>query len=311
MPTLTIVSRDAPQYSALIEQSNIPDLTLLAYDHVEKVSIAGFQSTMLLADPGLVADNLDKFTELRWMQSTWAGNAPLLQSNKNDYKLTGVKDIFGDYMREFVLAYMLYFSRNIPGFVSHQVQQNWQPAPFSQLKHKTLGLLGVGSIGEALANTAKHFDMRVIGLARDSRISPYVDHFYTGKDKYRLAQEVDYLVSVLPDTPDTRHFIDADFLAHLKPECVLINVGRGSSIDDDALLNALKTNQLKAAVLDVFDQEPLPKNHPYWTQPNVIVTNHTAAVSYPKDIARIFEQNYQRFVKKEPLMYELSFENGY
>jgi phosphoglycerate dehydrogenase-like enzyme len=311
MPTLTIVSRDALQYSTLIEHSNISDLTIYSYETAKVVSDTGFKSTFLLADPGLVTDILDQFTELQWMQSTWAGNAPLLQHNKQDYKLTGVKGVFGDYMREFVFAYLLYFSRNISGFTLNQAQQNWQPPLFTQLKGKTLGLLGIGSIGQAVAETAKHFGMHVIGMTRSHHTNQHVDYFYTSSDTQTFAKEVDYLVSILPETPDTHHLIDEAFLNDLKPDCVLINVGRGSVIKDEALINALKARTLKAAVLDVFEQEPLPKNHPYWTLPNAIVTNHTAAISYPTDIFAIFHENYQRFINKEPLIYELSFKKGY
>jgi phosphoglycerate dehydrogenase-like enzyme len=311
MPTLTIVSRDANQYRALIEQSDFPDLTLHTFQSAESITEASLKSTILLADPGLIVDRLDKFTRLQWIQSTWAGNAPLLHCGKSNYKLTGVKAVFGDYMREFVLAYMLYFSRNISGFAKHQAQQNWQAANFTQLKNKTLGLLGVGSIGEAIAKSAKHFDMQVIGMTRSKQTSSYVDRFFTEKEKHKLAQEADYIVSVLPETPDTRHLIDKRFLENVKPESVLINVGRGSVLNDEALISALNAKQLKAAVLDVFEHEPLPQDHPYWTMANVFVTNHTAAVSYPKDIFRIFEKNYQRYLKKEPMLHELSFEKGY
>jgi phosphoglycerate dehydrogenase-like enzyme len=311
MPVLTIVSRDASKYGALIEQSSITDLTTHIYEATEFMSTEAFESNIVLADPSLIMEILGKFTALQWMQSTWAGNAPLLQAPKYNYKLTGVKGVFGDYMREFVLGYMLYFSRNISGFAEHQAQQNWQPAHFNQLKNKTLGLLGVGSIGEAVAETAKHFGMQVVGITRNNHTSRYVDTFYTNKEKCQLAQEADYIVSILPDTPDTQNFIDVAFLENLKPDCVLINVGRGSVINDEALIQALSNKQLKAAVLDVFEQEPLPQDHPYWLLPNVFITNHTAAVSYPEDIFRIFHQNYNRFINQEPLMYELSFENGY
>jgi len=312
MPTLTIVSRDAAQYRALIEEADFPSLNICAFENTDSISKEGFKAEILLADPGLILNSIEKFERLHWMQSTWAGNAPLLQHQKRDYTLTGVKDIFGDYMREFVFAYLLYFSRDISGFQEKQLQQSWEPANFSQLKGKTLGLLGVGSIGKVVAEAAKHFGMRVIGMARTQKDgNAQVDQFYTPDKKHDFAQSTDYLVSLLPDTPDTKHFIDDTFLNNLKTECVLINAGRGTTIDDAALMAALKEKRLKAAVLDVFEQEPLQKNHPYWSLDNVFITNHTAAISYPKDISNIFCENYKRFLKKEPLAYELSFERGY
>ena len=311
MPTLTILSRDAAQYQSYIEHSKIADLTVFAFEKPKQLNAQSYNAEVLLADPGLVIDELDKFEQLRWMQSTWAGNAPLLKHRKNDYKLTGIKGVFGDYMREFVFSYLLYFSRNIESFNKNQADKNWQAPTFHQLKGKTLGILGVGSIGSSVAETAKHFGMRVIGMARTPKAVANIDKIYTPAQKLSLAQEVDYVVSLLPETPDTKHLIDKAFIENLSPSAVVMNAGRGSVIDDNALVDALREKRLKAAVLDVFEQEPLSKEHPYWSLENAFVTCHTAAISYPKDICEIFYQNYQRFVKSEPLMYELSFERGY
>ena len=312
MPTLTIVSRDASHYKALLEDACFSSLSICAFRNSELITEEGFETEILLADPGLIIASIDKFKQLQWMQSTWAGNAPLLQHKKHDYKLTGVKDIFGDYMREFIFAYLLFFSRNISGFKEKQAQKNWEPANFNQLKGKTLGLLGVGSIGRTVAQTAKHFGMQVVGMARTPREADMnVDQYYTPAQKQAFAKTTDYLVSLLPDTPETKHFIDRDFLRYLKPECVLINAGRGNTIKDEDLIAALEEERIRAAVLDVFEQEPLQQNHRYWSLENVFVTNHTAAISYPEDISRIFCENYRRFLKQEPLMYELSFEQGY
>jgi phosphoglycerate dehydrogenase-like enzyme len=311
MPSLTIISRDAEQYDCLVKRLNIPDLTIYSYKTSDEAEEVSFRSDILLADPGLVIRCINQFKALKWMQSTWAGNAPLLQTDKCDYRLTGVKGVFGEYMREFVFAYLLYFSRNIQGFSENQIKQNWPSPPFTQLKGKTLGLLGVGSIGEAVAKTAKHFNMRVIAITRSHKENANIDHFYSQEDKCLLAQEADYLVSTLPDTPDTKHFIDAMFLANVKPQSIMINVGRGATIDEQALIQALMSKKLKAAVLDVFETEPLAKEHPFWTLENVFVTNHTAAVSYPEDIIDLFTHNYQQFINNKPLKYELSFKLGY
>ena len=126
-----------------------------------------------------------------------------------------------------------------------------------------------------------------------------------------FAKGLDYLVSVLPNTSETRHVVDAALLEALPPHAVFVNVGRGSALDESALIRALTMKKIAAAVLDVFEQEPLPKEHPFWNTPNLLITFHTSAPSLPEDIAKLFIENYHRFVNNEELMYRVDFARGY
>jgi phosphoglycerate dehydrogenase-like enzyme len=191
------------------------------------------------------------------------------------------------------------------------VERRWNGTITGTLRGKTIGLLGVGSIGAHLAATAKHFGMTVRGYTRTSEDSPDVDVYYHGDDLLEFANGPDYLVSVLPNTSETRHIVDADFLNTLPAHAIFLNVGRGSAVDETALVEAMETGKLAGAILDVFEQEPLPQEHPFWTTPNLLITFHTSAPSFPTDITNLFVENYQRFINGQKLKYQVDFERGY
>ena len=268
---------------------------------------------VLLADPNLAAEVIDQCTGLKWCQSTWAGNAPLLNLDKSDYILTGVKGVFGKLMREYVFAYLLQYARNIPAFAHNQNHQPpiWEESPRAPLTGKTLGILGAGSIAQALIPVAKSFEMKVIGLSRSGQAVDGFDDVYAATDLLKFAQEADHVVNLMPDTPATTGVLNQAFFGALKLHSMFINAGRGSAIIEDALLNALDNGTLQAAVLDVFTQEPLPEEHPFWTHPKVVVTAHTAAVSSPEDVASVFVANAKRYIANEALHYQFDFNKGY
>ena len=130
-------------------------------------------------------------------------------------------------------------------------------------------------------------------------------------DRLAFAAGLDYLVTVIPNTPRTRRLVDAALLAALPSRAVFVNPGRGTVVDERALADALRRGSLAGAVLDVFEQEPLPSDHVFWTLPNVLITSHTAALSMPADIAPIFIDNYRRFLGGQPLRYQVDFDAGY
>lgn len=309
---VTLLSRDAAEYETLIKDA-MPHGFRLDQVATSVEMIFPDRIEVLLADPHLAACILPQCHKLLWYQSTWAGNAPLMHLAKRDYLLTGVKGVFGDAMREFVFAYLLYFARNIKGFETQQArpQHKWQRPLWSRLKGKTLAILGAGSIARALLPTAREFGMQVIGLTRAGHAQDGYTRIYSAQERLSFAMQADYLVNLLPQTPLTERVIDRDFLNAMPPSSVLINVGRGQVLDDDALISALDSGHLHAAVLDVFRDEPLPDAHPFWRHERVYVTQHTAAISQPPDIAAIFLDNARRFANGQPLQYQIDFERGY
>jgi phosphoglycerate dehydrogenase-like enzyme len=214
-------------------------------------------------------------------------------------------------MSEYVFGYLLARERKIFEKRASQAAGTWDPAHPGTLRGKQIGLLGVGSIGAALARTARHFGMRVKGYTRASEGCPDVDAYFHGDDRAAFAADLDYLVSIMPNTAATTHLVDAALLAALPPRAVFVNPGRGSVVDEAALAAALESGRLAAAVLDVFQQEPLPADHFLWRTPNVLITSHTAALSVPEDIAPVFIDNYRRLVAGQSLRYQVDFEAGY
>jgi phosphoglycerate dehydrogenase-like enzyme len=303
MPRLLILSHDKVEYRRLIESAQLPDLEIVTEPT---------QSDIVLGEPKAIRDNLPALSRMKWAQAIYAGVEPLVDSaQRHDYILTNARGVFGELMSEYVFGYLLFLEKKMLERIAAQQRHEWQRTEPGVLRGKTLGLLGVGSIGAHLAGTAKHFRMNVRGYTRASETNLNVDHYYHGSALYEFASGLDYLVSVLPRTQDTTRMVDERFLNALPAHAVFINVGRGNAVDEPALVRALTEGRLAAAVLDVFDTEPLPADHPFWNTPNLFMTYHTSAISYPEDITRVFIENYHLYRAGMPLKYIVDFEKGY
>jgi phosphoglycerate dehydrogenase-like enzyme len=310
--TLLILSRHAPAYRRLIEPADLPDLRLLLSTDLSGVDGSTSESDIVLGEPSLIAPALARLPHVRWVQSTWAGVEPLLApSVRRDYLLTNARGVFGALMVEYVFGYLIAHERRMFDKYEAQKASRWDPTPPGTLRGRQIGLLGVGSIGAELARTAKHFGLRVKGYTRVSEDCPHVDAYFHGEDRPAFAADLDYLVSAMPNTTRTRRLVDAALLAALPARAVFVNPGRGSVVDETALATALQSGRLAGAVLDVFEEEPLPADHIFWRTPNLVITSHTAALSVPDDIAPVFIGNYRRFVAGDPLQYQVDFEAEY
>ena len=312
MPKLLILSKQADEYRRLIVAANLPKLELVSTSSVTEAVSSGAGCELLFGEPSLICEVLPMLTHLRWAQSTWAGVEPLLDpSLRRDYTLTNARGVFGELMSEYVFGYLLAHERRI--FERYQAQQErrWDASITGMLRGKTVGLLGVGSIGASLAGTAKHFRMSVRGYTRASEDCPDVDAYYHGDELLDFASGLDYMVGVLPNTTETRQIVDTNLLAALPSHAIFVNVGRGSAVNERDLVEALEAGKIAGAVLDVFEQEPLPENHPFWMTPNLLLTFHTSAPSLPADLANLFVENYHRFINGEDLKYRVDFERGY
>ena len=301
---LLILSESSEKYKSLIEEAQLPDL-IIESNPTPEIDI-------LLGEPSRIKAALASLPALVWSQSIWAGVEPLLDpASHRDYILTNARGVFGGLMSEYILGYLLTHERKIFQRLEDQKNKRWDDSDTGTLRGKTIGILGVGSIGAEVARTAKFFGMNVRGYTFSSEASSDVDKYYHGNNLPEFAHGLDYLINILPNTKDTRKIVNADLLNELPPHSLFINVGRGSAVDESALLNALNQNKIAGAVLDVFEQEPLPQDHPFWTTPNLLITFHTAAPSFAKDIAKLFIENYKLFIESKPLKYQVSFEKGY
>jgi phosphoglycerate dehydrogenase-like enzyme len=304
MPTLLILSNNADEYRRLIESACLPGLEITQNPTPS--------CDLVFGEPSIIRGFLPRLPALRWVQSTWAGVEPLLDpALRRDYILTNARGVFGPLMSEYVFGYLLLRERRMLQRYAAQQQGRWDATLTGTLRGKTLGLLGVGSIGAHLAYTAKHFGLTVHGYTRESETCPEVDKYFHHPRLPDFAASLDYLVSVLPNTSATRHIVNADLLAALPSHAIFINAGRGSTVDESALAAALQTGKIAAAVLDVFEQEPLPPGHIFWRAPNLLITSHTSAPSFPKDIAALFVENYRLYIQGKPLKYQVDFGRGY
>ncbi len=304
MPSLIILTKDSQLYRKIIESAKLTGLIL-----EEKPSPA---CEIVMGSPLMIRDALSELPNLKWAQSTWAGVEPLLDpSLRRNYILTNARGVFGQLMSEFVLAYLLAHERKLFELAEQQKTKEWKGFQAQSLRGKTIGLLGVGSIGAEVARTAKFFGMDVRGYTRASESSKHVDRYYHTGQLNDFANGLDYLVNILPNTKNTQKIVDAELLNALPSHALFINVGRGSVVDEAALLEALESERIAGAVLDVFEQEPLPREHSFWSAKNLKVTFHTSAPSLPEDIAKVFIANYRLYIKGKRLKYLVDFEKGY
>jgi len=304
MPKLFLTTHDPKEYLDFLHQANLPDLEIFTEFNPE--------CDIVFGDTRRIQKTLPDLPHLKWVQTTSAGVERLMDSSlRRDYTLTNAKNVFGESMSEFVFGYMLYFKKRIAERQQAQKSKQWDEEDGGVLRGKTLGLIGVGSIGSHIAMTAKHFRMNVWGYTRASESNTHVDKYFHGDELLTFAKGLDYLVVVLPKTDDTNSIVNAEVLNALPPHVLLINVGRGNAVDASALVEALNQNKIAGAVLDVTEPEPLPEDHPFWTTPNLFLTFHTSAMSYPEDMVQLFAENYKLYIEDKPLQHQVDFERGY
>ncbi len=266
----------------------------------ELVTPEMLSAEILLADPVSAAAIIPRLPHLRWVQSTWAGVEPILRAGiPEGVTLTSVKNVFGPQMSEFVFGHLLAHTQEV---VDRTLARTWNRRIPRRLQGSRMGILGTGSIGTALAVTARHFGMEVVGCSRGGAPRQEFDRVFPVSRRLEFATDLDHLVVVLPATGDTVNLVDAELLARLGPGATLVNVGRGITVDTDAVVEALGTGRLAHAVLDVLPVEPLPDDSPWWRVTGLVITSHTAADSHPADIAVLFLENLDRHRSGRPLI---------
>jgi Phosphoglycerate dehydrogenase and related dehydrogenases len=296
-----VISEHAETYHQLLHNAALPGLTVV--DCPE-------QATIWLADPPLAAPKLCHGDQLRWLQSTFAGIDALINAPYRHYQLTNVRGIFGALMAEYVFGCLLNETRHLTQYADQQAQRLWQPHDYMSLRGKTLAILGTGAIGQHIATVAHAFGMHVLGTNQDGRSVEEFEHTMTLTALRQRLGEVDVLVSTLPATTETAQCVNADFWQYAQ-DLLFINVGRGATVDESALIKALDEKKLRLAVLDVMQQEPLPQAHPFWAHPSVHITPHIAAVSFPEQVFDLFADNYRRWYAGKPLAHQVDFNKGY
>jgi phosphoglycerate dehydrogenase-like enzyme len=274
--------------------------------------------------------------DLRWVQFYLAGidkviDAPILR--REGLQATTNSGANASQTAEHILTMLLALGHNLPNFFSRQSNHRWmtdkaakyQPA---ELKGSTIGIVGYGSVGRQVAHLVGGFGATVLATKREAK-SPE-DIGYTPEDSgdpegdlftrlyppqaiKSMFKECDFVVVSVPLTAETRGMISTEELAALQPSAYLVDASRGGVVDHDALIEALNENRLAGAALDVFEDEPLPTDHPLWDIPNVIITPHIAGFSaqYNQRANTLFIENLKRYLAEEPLLNLIDLEKGY
>lgn len=306
---LLIYHKEAKLYGEFLSK-RLPNLEIRtasqpeeAFDFIEE---AGIIFSWKIPD-----DLLKRAKNLAWFAAMGAGNEHLVNNPHIPPTVIFTKTtVYGEMMAEYVFGYLLYFSRDIKKYFKDQMRRVWDPKLPGRLTNQVLGILGLGWIGKEIAKRGKAFGMNVIGLKRNPEPIENVDQVFGPGDIKKMIPLVDYLVVVLPITPETHHFLGEEELGLLKEGATLINIGRGKTIDENALIKQLKTGRIKA-ILDVFEEEPLPKESEFWTLENVIITPHVSGINIPREICEGFIRNYEKWVKGEPLIGLVNRSKGY
>ena len=237
----------------------------------------------------LRAAQLREAKKLKWIHSTAAGVAQLAYPELRDSGIlvTNPRGIFSKPMAEHTLGMMIALARNFPDSTRYQDKCTWgqsliwdKPEQLTELNGKTLLIVGFGSIGHELAKRAKAFEMRVWGVTRSGDgDTSLAERIAPASALQEVLPEADYIVIAAPETTDTKHLVGPNEISKMKSGARLLNLGRGSLLDEAALITALESGHLAGAALDVSSIEPLPSESPLWKAPNLFITPHTSGVS--------------------------------
>jgi phosphoglycerate dehydrogenase-like enzyme len=318
-------------------QALVPDMRIVR-------SLDKAEVEVMLGDIEIVAgriplDLIARASNLRWIQQWGAGADWLLrhpEAREMDFILTNASGVHAVPIGEHVFAFLLAFARNIPDAVRAQDERVWIGNAWQrhgasiradqkfaasvgkddvfELAGKTLLIVGLGAIGERTARLARAFDMRVVGVRRNpAGGAADVDELIGPDQLFDALPEADFVVDILPMTAATRHLFDRRAFAAMKPDAYFINVGRGGTVDEAALIEALRAGEIAGAGLDVFEEEPLPEDSPLWGLTNAIITSHYAGLTpeYDNRAFAIFIDNLGRYQRGEPLRNVVDKRLGY
>jgi phosphoglycerate dehydrogenase-like enzyme len=261
---------------------------------------------------GHVRDLTRAAPNLRWLQASMAGAGEVAKKAgllETDVVVTTASGVYSGPLAEFVVMAMLQHAKNLDRLRRDKAEKAWHQAYSDTLENKTLCVVGMGNIGRAIAERVRPFGTRILGVKRtvreDDPARSHADELHGTERLPDVLAEADYVVVTLPGTPETRHLVDADTIAAMKPGTYFANVGRGSVVNEGALVEALQSGHLSGAALDVFEVEPLPQESPLWELKNVIVSPH-ATDMVPALINErqtdLFCDNLRRYLEGEPLV---------
>ncbi len=312
LPILVYHPKDAPLYAEAIRNSGFENVkTAKALEEAEK-HLSGIEVIFGWEFPAQLL-KLPIASSVRWFQSTGAGVDDLVadKSIPKEIILTRIVDQFGSPIAEYVFAFLLYIVKDVARMMEAQQQRSWDFFIPGSLAGKTIGVAGLGSIGTEIVRKARVFDLNIYGLSASGKQAHIVDQHYQPNEWKEFVKNLDYLILTLPLTEETRHAVNRDLLLSMKADACLVNVGRGALVNENDLFAVLKEGHLKAVVLDVFDKEPLVKDHPFYSLPNIYLTPHLSGPSTVDGVSRFFLDNLERFLSGQHLQGIVDRKLGY
>ena len=281
----------------------------------EKPSAEQLVRTEALMSYGVPPGVLSKMPKLRWVQAMTAGVEQWLAMPDlpAGVTLTCARGTHRESMPENIIGALLYAAKPYAEAVANQKLRKWVQRPAQPLAGKTLGILGLGAIGQDVARIAAALGLRVIGTKRRPQPMEGVAEVLPPERTPEVLAQSDFVLLLLPSTPQTDDIIDAARLAMMKPTAWLFNFGRGQLIKDEDLVAAMKAKKIAGAMLDVYRQEPLPAEHPFWGTEGIIVLPHIGGPHPERDkfVARLLVDNLERFLDGRPLREVVDREAGY
>lgn len=277
------------------------------------------EAEVIFGEPGI--REIQKCPKLKWIQMSWAGADvyTMREGFPGHVKVTNAKGGFQIVISEYVMAVLLDLCRNLKQYLRQQEEGRWNRLGSETLLYgKRVLILGAGDVGTGIAKRLKAFGTQVVGMRRTERNFP--DCFDAMVTMESLEEELalaDVVVGCLPGTAETKGLLDERRLRMMKKNAFLINVGRGTMIDTEALVRVLRDGHLGGVALDVVSPEPLPEDHPLWSMDKVILTPHIAGLSfgYSEDtenrVVHICCQNLERYLNGQELMNQVDFQTGY
>lgn len=308
---------DTPKdYLAAIEAAGLaPRVQVETLPRQQMPSEEQLAETEIMLGWVVPAGVLPRMRKLRWAQALLAGVEAwlALPDLPEGLLLTSARGTHGDSMPENILGALFHLTKPYAEIAEAQKEGRWVRRTAASLNGKTLGILGLGAIGQEVARLASVLRMEVIGVRRNPEPLPGVAEVLPPERTDEVLARADFLVLLLPATAETENFVDAARLSKMKPSAWLLNFGRGSAIVDADLIAAAEAGTIAGALLDVFREEPLPSDHPFWTARNIKVVPHMGGLHAERDkaVARLFVENLARFLDGRPLLSVVDRAAGY
>ncbi|WP_226659702.1 D-2-hydroxyacid dehydrogenase [Pseudalkalibacillus hwajinpoensis] len=285
-------------------KENYPALTFQFFSSMEEAEPYLSEAEVLLTyGEDLNEAHIQKASQLKWIMVLSAGleRMPLQAIKEKGILLTNARGIHRIPMAEYTLSVMLQVARGTKQVLSNESSKVWKKkTPIREITGSTIGIIGTGAIGSEIARVAKAFRIKTLGVNRSGHIVEHFDEIYKNDDLLSMLPKCDYVISVLPSTSETVDYFKKEQFSAMKQSGVFINIGRGDTVKEQDLIDALNENKMAHAVLDVFKKEPLDSSHPFWEMENVTVTPHHSAISdnYQPRAIEIFEHNLVHYQNK-------------